>query len=266
MHLSISNIAWNLEYDNEMYAFLQNQGFSGLEIAPTRLFTKAPYDNLKVAKKFSVDLKNKYSLEISSMQSIWFGRNENIFNSKEDRTILFEYTKKAIDFANIIKCKNLVFGCPKNRNINFSKNSLPLYEIVNEFFLKLGEYAYQNGTYVSIEPNPVIYNTNFINTTEEAFKLVKDINSKGLKVNVDLGAIIYNNENLDFIKKYICLINHIHISEPFLGKIQVREMHKELYKILKTDLYDKFISIEMKNFNDINQLKNTIKYVKGIFK
>ena len=48
MKYSISNIAWSKEYDNEMYAFLKQQGIEGLEIAPTRIFDK-PYDNLELA-------------------------------------------------------------------------------------------------------------------------------------------------------------------------------------------------------------------------
>lgn len=38
MKLSISNIAWSAEHDAAMYKFLQQEGFSGLEIAPTRIF------------------------------------------------------------------------------------------------------------------------------------------------------------------------------------------------------------------------------------
>lgn len=66
-------------------------------------------------------------------------------------------------------------------------------------FLRLGEYVYQNDTNVSMEPNLIIYNTNFRNKTEETFELIKSINSKRLKVNVDLVTIIYNNENLNVV-------------------------------------------------------------------
>ena len=116
MKYSISNIAWSAEYDNEMYAFLKQQGIEGLEIAPTRLFTN-PYDNLELAHEYAWMLKNKYGLTVSSMQSIWYGIKESIFGTEEDRQFLIDYTKKAILFAESMGIKNLVFGCPRNRNM-----------------------------------------------------------------------------------------------------------------------------------------------------
>ena len=38
MKLSFSNIAWSAEQDEKIYGALAARGFSGVEIAPTRLF------------------------------------------------------------------------------------------------------------------------------------------------------------------------------------------------------------------------------------
>lgn len=260
MKLSISNIAWSNEYDTEMYEYISKIGFSGIEIAPTKLFS-TPYDNLTKAQNFLEDLKSKYNLEISSMQSIWFGKTQKIFSSDQERKELIKYTKKAIDFANIIKCNNLVFGCPKNRNINKTED----FEIAIEFFNKIGKYAEEKNTVFSIEPNPTIYNTNFINTTEEAFNIVKEINCNAIRVNVDLGTIINNNENLGIIEKNINLINHIHISEPNLELIKKRSIHSELKEILVKNNYSYYVSVEMKNQNNIEKVKKVMTYIKELF-
>ena len=105
MKISASNIGWKKEYDEEMYIWMRDNDISGLEIAPTRIFEVNPYDHCKEAKIWANRLKSEYGLKISSMQSIWYGRNENIFASKEERESLIEYTKKAIDFANAINCQ-----------------------------------------------------------------------------------------------------------------------------------------------------------------
>ena len=261
MKLSISNIAWSKDDDISMYNYLNNKEICALEIAPTRIFEQVPYEKLNEAKEFSLKMKNKYNLTISSMQSIWYGRNEKIFYSEEERSCLLKYTKKAIDFANAMNCSNLVFGSPRNRVIKSENDK----EIAREFFYELGEYAKQKNTTLSIEPNPVLYNTNFINYTTEAFELVKNVKSDGFKVNVDLGTIIYNKEDLNSISENIDLINHIHISEPNLVPIQERNLHNQLAEILKDNNYDKYISIEMGNCNDIEQVKHVIEYVKGVF-
>lgn len=262
MKLSISNIAWNLENDKVMYKYIQNSGLQGIEIAPTRIFPVKPYDDLKKANDFAKMLNDKYGLIISSMQSIWYGKSEHIFKSQEERKILIDYTKKAIDFASSINCRNLVFGCPKNRVIS-NENDI---DIAISFFEELGRYANSKNTILSIEPNPTIYNTNFINTTEEAFKLVRLIDSEGIKVNVDLGTIICNNEDLCIIKENINLVNHIHISEPYLDLIKKRSIHRELVDLLKESKYEKFISIEMGKRDEIDEVKDTIIYINEVFR
>ena len=260
MKLSISNIAWDEENDETIFQFISEKGYSAIEIAPTRIIKENPYDNIEEAVAFANKINKKYNLKISSMQSIWYGKQGNIFN-EDDAKMFIEYTKKAIDFAKNIKCNNLVFGCPKNRVI---PDDIKDDEIVY-FFKELGDYAYENSTVLSIEPNPDIYGTNFINNTTQAFDFVRKINSEGIKVNLDFGTIIQNKESLDIVSENIDLINHIHISEPFLEKVQHREEHKELARILKDKGYKNYVSIEMKKLDNISQIFKTIEYVKEIF-
>lgn len=261
MKLSISNIAWTAENDAEMYQFLQKSGYQGLEIAPTRIFPEAPYDKLAEAKEWAWKLKEKYGLEIPSMQSIWYGHQEKIFGSKEERNILIDYTKKAVDFAEVIGCKNLVFGNPKNRDTD---DVLGNYHTAIEFFREIGNYAFEHHTTIAIEANPVIYNTHFLNTTEQAVEMAYRCGSEGLKVNVDLGTIIYNEEDINYLKQITEYINHLHISEPGLNFIEKRDLHNELFKILREIGYDNYVSIEMGNKGELDTIKNIINYIYGV--
>lgn len=261
MKLSISNIAWSKDNDEDIYSFISQQNYSAIEIAPTRIIQENPYGNVSTGKIFSQNLNKKYNLDICSMQSILFGKTESLFGINKEREELLNYIKKAIDFASNINCKNLVFGSPKNRIIANDKQ----YPIAINFFNELGNFAAQNNTTISIEANPIIYGTNFINTTKQAFQLVQDVNSKGFKVNVDLGTIIQNDENIDQIIDNIDLINHIHISEPNLELIKNRKLHKDLSKKLKKTNYDKYVSIEMKLQKNIDDIKKTIIYIKEVF-
>jgi sugar phosphate isomerase/epimerase len=261
--LSISNIAWSAEYDEEMYEFLHENAIHGLEIAPTRLFPFQPYDNTSQVKDFRNNLKEKYNLAVSSIQSIWYGLSENIFESDASRKTLLDYTKKAIDFARALKCGNMVFGCPKNRTIPSNMPASVCMPIAYDFFRQIGDYANTKGTYIAIEPNPVIYNTNFINTTTEAFSVCRKIDNPCIKVNVDIGTIVFYEEHISILEDNIDLINHIHISEPRLVPIKKRLLHVDLIKMLRSLNYSKFFSIEMANQNDVDLIKQTILYVKG---
>ena len=261
MKVTISNIAWQPENDAEMYAFLKEKKCTGIEIAPTRIFPENPYSDLNKVANFRKELQSDYGLQVVSMQSICFGRNEAIFSSEKERNSLLDYIKQSIDFASILGCNNLVFGSPKNRNINPGQE-----EIAVAYFSEIGKYAAEKNTVFAFEPNPVIYGTNFINTTNQALDFVKACNVEGLKVNFDLGTVIYNEEKLSILENNLKWINHIHISEPYLEAIQNRSLHKELASILRKEKYANYISIEMKGGSELEKIKDIIEYTQDVFK
>lgn len=258
MNLSISNIAWESIYDEEMYLYLQQSGYAGLEIAPTRVFPESPYNHISEAKEWALNLKTKYCLEIPSMQSIWYGHTERLFGSNEERKQLIDYTKKSILFAEAIGCKNLVFGNPKNRDTDDLSRDL---EIALQFFKEIGDYAFNHNTVISLEPNPVIYNTRFMNTTAETVQVIEAVNSKGIKLNVDLGSMIYNNEDVEYLKQISQHIHHIHISEPGLKSLEKRtELHKSILSIANKYCCNSFVSIEMGK-QKIDDVKEIMEYL-----
>lgn len=257
MRLSISNLAWNKCDNDEVYAYLCRKHFDGIEIAPTKLFEEDPYSHIDEAVAYFSAVSLKYGLSVSSMQSIWYGRQGNIFESDEDRENLRDYTCAAVDFASSIKCGNLVFGNPKARN----KPDGCSDSVVYGFFKQISDYADSRGTVISLEPNPEIYNTNFINKTEEAFSFCRNSGCDHLKVNVDLGTILYNKETLDSVRDNIDLVNHIHISEPYLKKIEKREIHKCL---LDLD-FDKYVSIEMGLQESLKDVFDVVDYIAEVF-
>ena len=110
MKLSISNIGWDAEQDEAVYRLMGAYGFSGLEIAPTRIFPEAPYSQREAAKRWSENLKAQYGFGVSSMQSIWYGRQEKLFGNEEERQVLLAYTKEAIYAQNRWKKLPVVFS------------------------------------------------------------------------------------------------------------------------------------------------------------
>lgn len=261
MKLSVSNIAWGAEEDSRMYWLLQEKEFQGLEAAPTRLFPEHPYDRQSDAAAFGKRLMEQYDLNIPSIQSIWYGRTENLFAGEEERAALLDYTRRAIDFASALNCGNLVFGCPKNRAANGRENR----NAAVEFFRALGDYAAHRGTVLSMEANPPIYQTDFINTTAQAFELVDQVSSPGFLVNLDVGTMVENHEGVDCLTGKANRIRHVHISEPGLAPICRRSLHKELAALLREEGYPGFVSIEMKRCGDLAPVLEAMNYVKELF-
>lgn len=262
MKISISNIGWAAEADESVYALMQKYEFTGMEIAPTRIFPDKPYDKLDLAKAWKEQIYSKYGFIIPSMQSIWYGRTEKVFGRDAERDALISYTKKAIEFAEVIGCENLVFGCPRNRSISDNGDM----EVAVQFFKTIGDYALAHHTVVAMEPNPPIYNTNFINTTEEAISFVERVDSKGFLLNLDVGTMIENREEIGIIRDKKSLINHVHISEPGLQPIQKRKLHNELAEVLEDAGYKRFVSIEVGKQENIEVLSEMMEYVRNVFK
>ena len=246
---------------NSIYKMMENMGFEGIEIAPTRIFPENPYDRLEAAGKWAKEIKRKHRFVVSSMQSIWYGKNNKLFGNEKERKVLVDYTKKAIDFADAIKCKNLVFGCPRNRNISKGEDEA----IAIEFFRIIGKYAAEHNTVVGMEANPPIYNTNYINDTKSALDLIEKVGTDGFKLNLDVGAMIANEEDVSVLNGREHLINHVHISEPGLKPIEHRSIHIALFEMLNINGYDGFISIEVRKQECLENLEKMMKYVGEMF-
>ena len=260
MRLCASNIAWTSEQDHEVYRIMQSLGFEGLEIAPSRIFPANPYSYVKEAAEFASDMKKNYGLVVASMQSIFYGMSHRIAGSLQERRDLQKCMYKAIEFAAAMNCRNIVFGCPKNRKIEKTEDTTVIEEFLNDAADKAEYY----GIVIALEANPKNYGTNFINTTTEALELAMRINNPALKINLDVGTVIVNGENLDCIMGNCQIINHVHISEPDLTAIISRPIHEELSRILRTSGYSKFVSIEMKK-QHMPEIVRVMNYVKEVF-
>ena len=261
MKLAASNIAWPKEQDDTVLHFMAEHGFTGLEIAPTRVFQEHPYEDLVRAEAYSRMIYEQYGLRVCSMQSIWYGQTGQIFGSEQERQNLAIYTKKAIDFAEAVGCGNLVFGCPRNRVIPPDGDLL----IAIRFFRELGDYAAKHHTILAMEANPRIYNTNFLNTTNDAIDFIESVKSDGFLLNLDIGTMIENDESLEVLNGKEKLINHVHISEPGLKQIKKRIFHNQLAEMLHQTYYDRFVSIELDCQKDIAALFEMMTYMEEIF-
>ena len=261
MKLSISNLGWGAEQDLAAYQLMRQLGYAGLEIAPTRVFPDRPYDDLAAAGAWREDLRARFGYVIPSMQSIWYGRQENLFGSEEERRVLMEYTQAAIRFAEAMGCENLVFGCPRNRAMpegTTSEQAIP-------FFRAIGEYAATHHCVFALEANPPIYHTNFLNTTQETLAFIQRVDSEGCRLNLDVGTMIENGEEPSLLKGCGPVIHHVHISEPGLKLIERRPLHQELAALLREEGYDRYVSIEMGRQEDLDALARTMAYVREVF-
>ena len=255
MKLAISNIAWSHNHEQYYQLMLEN-GFSGLEIAPNK-FGQEPYDHLGAAVTLKDELLNKHHLPVICMQSLLFGTEGlALFQSYEARTKLKKHLKQAILYAETVACPVLVFGNPKNRILRDPNLDYP---VAVNFFREIGEFALLHNTCFCIEPNPVEYGTNFINTLTEAYDLVNDVASEGFGMIIDTGAMLLNQDKPQLALEVLSATKHIHASTPFLTPFSqeytnYKKWLKQFVSMIKAAGYNGYISIEMANvsYKDIS--------------
>ena len=213
--LAISNIAWQKDDDEAVYTAMQQTGFTGLELAPTRIFSEAPYENLTSALLFGGYLKNRWGFAVPSLQSIWYGQKGNIFNAADTEPLL-DYTAQAFQFAHSLNCPVAGLRLPEK----------PYAPPGRQRCRRRGRSSCRRATSPRgtaciwrWRPTRPMY-TNYLNNTADAFALVKRLDNPGLSVNLDLSTVLAQGEKLQNFIDDMQYVSHVHISEPGLAPIQ----------------------------------------------
>lgn len=260
MKLAISNIAWNQHDDPEILELLQNNGVTGIEVAPTKLWpdwTAASHAPALEYKKIMIDL----GFTLPAMQAILFGKPELQVFDTSSHTAFLEHIKLLADIANGFGSKVLVFGAPKNRK----RGQIPYSEAMDvstEFFHKVSEICEAHECSIGLEHNPVEYGCDFITNVLDARELVEKVNHKGFKLHLDsAGLHMCGNEISDMINKAGEFV-HYHISEPMLEPIYGGVVdHEKAFKTLNSIHYSNWVSIEMKQPSSIELLQNSLERI-----
>lgn len=257
MKIAISNIAWQVKEEESIAQIMQSFNITGVEIAPTKIC-----DSPLTATNAEIESYRKFwqsrGIEIVAMQALLFGRPDlTIFRNAEKRKETLDYLSDTIELGSKLGAKSLIFGSPNNRRIeNLTGNEVE--EIAVSFFFELGEIAAKYGIKFCIEPNPTVYNCNFINTSQEGLELVEKVNSDGFGLHLDAAAMTLNGEAIETtIVQCFSRLCHFHISEPFLAPVGEGKVDRQTFANTLANLnYQGWKSIEMKAQNIDSNIEN----------
>lgn len=249
--LVVSNICIKNISQFQFACILKLFDIKNVQIAPTTFIDQ--WENLS---NMDLDVFKNNHINLYSFQSITYGLNDlNIFDPNTYE-LLLNHLKKVVDYGILNNVRIFVFGCPRNRkilNINHGDNYGDNYgdnhdndEIFCKFFNELGDYIGNNKLTICVEPNSKIYGCNYINTIREAGELVKKINHKNIKMMVDIGNAMMENDDIDEIYNYKDIIHNIDVSnENMVDFTQTKKQHKDFIHILKKNNYRNKINLEM---------------------
>lgn len=268
MKFSISNIAWDLPFDDEIIKLLKSKRIEGIEVAPTKIWPHWENINLLTLKKVKEWFFN-YQFQVPALQAILYGLDHlNIFDRDINiKNKLLDHFKLVSEIANHLNAKFLIFGAPKNRDrkeLSFSE----ALKVGVEVFNHLADICKTNDTILLIEPNPINYSCNFITNSVEAIELIKAVNHPSFRLHLDIAAMtIAENDIEKSIKDSIHYLCHFHVSELNLSNFNSpTSKHQEAAKALKENNYNNWISIEMKcDKNPQHSIHQAINFVREIY-
>ena len=226
MALSISNIAWNPNLDESVAELLCRHDVHCIDIAPGKYFNnllEANTEEILSVKRFW----NMRRISIIGMQSLFYGtKGFNVFG--ETYLAMLSYLDIICKTASILGARFLTFGSPKNRDRSGLSDSETLDRALS-FFYMAGKIAQNYSVVLCLEPNPKEYGANFLTTTKETYNFIKMLNHPCIKLQLDVGALILNNEENTVIDMFSDMIGHVHISEPQLKPVGTNQAEHILF-------------------------------------
>lgn len=264
MALSISNIAWNPNLDRSVAELLCKHDVHYIDIAPGKYFNnlmEADTQEILSVKRFW----NMRGISIIGMQSLFYGtKGFNIFG--ESYIVMLSYLDIICKTASILGARFLTFGSPKNRDRSGLSDSETLDKALS-FFYMAGKIAQNHSVVLCLEPNPKEYGANFLTTTKETYNFVKMLNHPCIKLQLDVGALILNDEKNTVIDICSDMIGHVHISEPQLKPIGTnQDEHLVFSLVIKKLKSNKTIEMLTADTKDpLKDIEKSLVFVKELY-
>jgi sugar phosphate isomerase/epimerase len=250
--LSISNLAWTKDEDEDIFSVLREHNVEHIDLAMGRYFAKpheASVDDWIGVKKFW----ESKGISIAGMQSLLFGVPPvSLFGNEGDRRIIRSVLDQVFARANAIGVRRLVLGSPAHRLVPPQLDNYS--ELAANFFGEVAQSAQNHDVVILIEPNSKRFNCNFLNNAKEAAAFVSNIPGAGIGVNLDLGAEMDDGGDLSFSTREIATFGHLHLSEPDLGPIGKNQLIAKMasdHQLLRNFEY---LTIEQLGSNDSSNL------------
>lgn len=267
MKLTISNIAWTAETEDEALALLKAEGVTAIEIAPNRIWEGWRFDE-QDGERYRRILEIQ-GLACSSMHALLFQLPDlKVFGTADQKVALVKHLQRLANLAARVGAKPLVFGAFKNRDPGELDQRTAMYQAA-ELFAEVAEYYQQKGVCLCLEATPAVYGCRFIVNTQEAAALVRMVNSPGFRLHLDSAAMFLAAEDVPrTIADVADLVAHVHISEPDLSDFAVPKVnHAEFAKALRDIGWNQWISIEMRaTAQPLASVKQAIDAVRAIYK
>lgn len=124
-----------------------------------------------------------------------------------------EYLAKALERADLLGAKVIVFGSSKSKNVPDGYPMDKAWSQLVEFLWFIDPFVRAKGITVVIEPICKL-ESNIINTAAEGFELSRTVDRETIKLLVDYYHLVMEKEDPEIILRAGSYIRHIHFANP----------------------------------------------------
>lgn len=254
MNTSVSNLCWSFNND-VAFQLLKDNEVRFVELSLTKHYGAWEHLNPSIVKQLSFRLKEDYNLSVSSLQSIFYQKNYNLFENQNE---IIEHFKLIIEMCNILKCNYIVFGSPKMRKVG-NRELSECDEIFLKIFDKVSDL--DKSITVGIETNPRFYGCEYLTSYEDCVKVLNQLSKDNIKFHLDTACVfLADDDPIEIFEKEKQNLGVIHLSTKNLGLINTDSKLKDFIHHASKFNTNKIFSIEMLNTNPVDLL-NCIKFV-----
>ncbi len=268
MKFSLSNIALT-EYCHEReLAMVGDLGFHGVEVAPSRVWKNTgPALSTKDIEHYRTRVELA-GLSVVGLHSLFFDQPElGLFTRGGVRVKTLDYLVHLSEVCRDLGGKTLIYGGGRWRG---GVSETQAFSVAVEFMNELVEKIRYHGTIFCFEPLSK-HDSDFINSVYDSIELVKAVNSKSLRVQLDAKALLDNNElNSEVFEAARPFLTHVHVNEPDLGVLgnPGKVNHKIMGAFLRDIDYQGYVSLEQKKLyknTTIRPIEESMKMLKKFY-
>lgn len=253
MKISICNElfkGWDVE---KVFDYAAQLGYDGVELAPFTLGETAS-DISAAARNRIRQAADKAGIDIVGLHWLLV-KPEGLYINHPDAGIrknTQSYLKKLIDLCGDLGGKVLVHGSPRQRNVKEGWDPAEAWKRARETFQICAEAAKSRNVFYCLEALTTA-DTNFINTIDEALRMVADVDSPNFQTMLDCRSIHAGSgsELPGVLRTALAtgMLKHVHVNDPNgrgpgFGKLQFTP----LLGILHEAGYRGYISVEVFDF------------------
>jgi sugar phosphate isomerase/epimerase len=242
---------WDLA---RQFRFIADSGYQGVELAP---FTIAPQvtDVPPARRAEIVKLAREHRVDVIGLHWLLVGP-EGLYVTDPDPAVrrkTTQYLKDLMGFCADVGGKVLVFGSPKQRNLQPGVTRDQARSWLIEAFADALPVAQRAGVTLCLEPLPPP-ECDFIRTTTEAIDVITTLDHPHLRLVLDVKSMSgeqgLTGESIpDIIRRVAPFVAHVQANDANLGYPGSGEIDfVPIFGALRDAGYDDFVSVEVFDF------------------